>query len=583
MGKVCIYARVSTIDKQDYNRQISDCKTAIGNKYKPEDIEIFAEQISGYKENEFRPQLLKMLDIIEKDSKYFDAIYITEISRLGRNPSTTRTLIDDLTDKKIPIFITSINKSTLDESGERDTIMNIIIQVLMEFADSESKTMKRRTKSGLMESVKMGRIGSGRYTAYGYKKGDNKQLVICDEEAEIIKEIFDLYSKGNGFKKICGYLNEKNVPTRANKAFGTQLMKFNTHKTADQIIWSDKTVNDIVTNSIYKGHRRFKGQIFDAPAIISPELFDECNELMKSKTHRNYLTTYEYVLKDLLTCGKCGRNYFAKFKNVPGGDKVYVCSSRLRKGGNCGNVGVNITYLDSSVYDLLVASNFLTSLIEDSDKMKPTILNELSKLKIQLLTEEDNLNKQNRKISRLIELYENTDMSISDYNKRDNVNKKELSNILTKIKLINKSITENNLMLEKISNKGKDKDFIKKLSNNRIEIAAIFKQFVKRIYITKLDGDKDLLVDIVVGVGNPKSSLKLLLDLSVTRFKEKTIYTNRFLGGKFHTEYDSNGILVTPYLELQSLIKELNPDMYRVIPKENIIDLSDSLNKQTAS
>src|SRR3954463_16102703 len=110
MGRVAIYARVSTLDKQDYQRQISDCKTAIGTKYTENNIEIFAEQISGYKENESRPQLSKLLSLIENDPTYFSKIYCTELSRLGRDPRSTRKMLDDLTDKKIPVFITSINR-----------------------------------------------------------------------------------------------------------------------------------------------------------------------------------------------------------------------------------------------------------------------------------------------------------------------------------------------------------------------------------------------------------------------------------------------------------------------------------------
>lgn len=83
-------------------------------------------------------------------------------------------------------------------------------------------------------------------------------------------------------------------------------MKFNTNKTADKVIWSDKTINDIVTNPLYKGLRRYKGEklnkdevyegiiikrgkdlfkaiILDAPSIVSAELFDECNKIVKLK------------------------------------------------------------------------------------------------------------------------------------------------------------------------------------------------------------------------------------------------------------------------------------------------------------
>ncbi len=89
MGKVAIYARVSTSEgKQDYDRQVNDLKREINyNGYANDQIEIFAEQISGYKKKEDRPEITKLLKQIESNHSYFDCVYVTEVSRLGRNPT----------------------------------------------------------------------------------------------------------------------------------------------------------------------------------------------------------------------------------------------------------------------------------------------------------------------------------------------------------------------------------------------------------------------------------------------------------------------------------------------------------------
>lgn len=597
MGKVAIYARVSTIDKQDYNRQISDCKTAIGDKYSEDNIEIFAEKVSGYKPNAERHELLKMLAKIETDPKYYDVIYITEISRLGRDPRTTRNIIDDLTDKKVPIFITSINRQTLDEFGERDSIMSIILQVLMEFANSESLTMKRRSKSGILESLKRGNASGGKYTQYGYRKDENKQLVIDDVESIVIKEIFELYKNGNGFKKIKSILNQKKIPTRVN-GFGNQLMNFKTVKTADQVIWSDKTINDIVTNPIYKGLRRIKGEkiidgedydgeiikrdgekykslYFDAPAIISSELFDECQDILKNKTHRNYITTYDYLLKDLMTCGICGRNMFAKFKPVVNGDTVYICSSRLIKGGNCGNKGVNINYLDSVLYDMLIGQKALIDKIDKSDKMIPIIKIEIESITTQIKIEEDERFKLNKKVERLKSLYLASDMDIEEFNKLNKDFKKNLKNIDTKLSLLNKSLNEQNDILFKISNKKNDIDFLKNLSTNRHEIASIFKQFISRIFITKLPIAGDVLIDIHLKIGKQvkQSSLKLVLDNYVMRFRNPQYSYIVPLPEMLITRYDNGKLLNSE----EEIYKALSTDIGKykwIVAKENIMELT---------
>lgn len=517
MGKIAIYARVSTIDKQDYARQISDCFTAIGDKYQKEDIEIFAEQISGYKKKEHRPQLTKLMNIIENDSTYFDCVYVTEISRLGRDPKETRNLIDTLTDKKIPIFITSINKQTLDENGERDSIMSIILQVLIEFSDSESKTMKKRSRSGLLESAKnKGNAGGGKYLPYGYTKDETKKLIIDEDESEIIKEIFQLYKAGNGCKKIAGYLNDKNVPTRVSK-FGNQVMKFKIEKNSDDITWSDKTINDIIRNSIYKGDRKYKDIIISAPAIISTQMYDECVQIMNTKTHRNYLTTYTYALKDLLICGCCGRNYFAKFKPVVGGDKVYICSSRLIKGGNCGNLGVNISLVESAIYNEMEERliHIFNTPKDDKEQIKASI-DRFEKESISIQKQIDKI--ENRK-DKVLELYESDRLSIEKYDERINEINNEEKELVSKLKLVSQELFDLKKYFDKDDNEGELHKLLIEAKTNRTVLSTVFKELIDKVVITPY-GANNVIVDVYTNRGLKSTlTIRIVLDLKSIKMK----------------------------------------------------------------
>ncbi|MFB9079465.1 recombinase family protein [Flavobacterium procerum] len=582
MGKCAIYARVSTIDKQDYQRQISDCKTAIGNLYTEDNIEIFAEQISGYKENEARPQLSKLLSIIENDATYFSKIYCTEISRLGRDPRATRSLIDNLTDKKIPIFITSINKQTLDENGERDSTMNIILQVLMEFADSESKTMKKRSKSGLLQSVINGNAGGSKNLPYGYTKDENKKLIINDEEAEIIKEIFNLYKQGNGFKAIANILNFKEVPTRTQKAFGNQLMKYKTEKTADKVTWTDVAIDKIIKNSIYYGQRRFKGNLYPAPAIIEEQLFRECNEITVTKTHRNYLTTYTYLLKDLLICGCCGRNYFAKFKPVEGGDKVYICSSRLIKGGNCGNIGVNISLLESAIYEEFISSGRLANYIQMN---KVDIFEELktkiNTLEIDLKIAQSDVAKKENEKKRLLDLYLADKIDSNAFEKKQSeINQSEFE-LTTKIDLLKEEIFQNKKILDKQSDKQTTTQMLIDAKDNRTELKTLFNQFISRIIINKLDA-KTVLASVFITYGGKEIAhpIKLFLNIRGLISRPMKYEYVSVIGMDYRPIYRNNILLNNPAKLLMEVEENKNVyveggdvyDFYIInIPTENLI------------
>jgi len=582
MGKVAIYARVSTIDKQDYQRQISDCRNAIGSLYNEEDIEIFAEQISGYKENESRPQLSKLLTIIENDSAYFSKIYCTEISRLGRDPRATRNLIDNLTDKKIPIFITSINRQTLDDKGERDSIMNIILQVLMEFADSESKTMKKRSKSGLLQSVINGNAGGSKNLPYGYTKDEAKKLIIENDEAKIIKDIFNLYKQGNGFKAIANILNFKEIPTRTQKAFGNRVMKYKTEKTADKVTWTDVAIDKIIKNPIYYGQRRFKGNLYPAPAIIEEQLFKECNEITVTKTHRNYLTTYTYLLKDLLICGCCGRNYFAKFKPVEGGDKVYICSSRLIKGGNCGNIGVNISFLESTIYEEFIRSGRLARYIHMNkvgvfDDLKTKI----STIEIDLKIAQNDFAKKENEKKRLLDLYlaDKIDSSVFE-KKQDDINQSEFE-LSAKIDLLKEELFQNKKIFEKQNAPQSTVQMLIDAKDNRVELKALFNQFISRIIINKLDA-KTVLASVFITYGGKEIGhpFKLLLNIRglISRpMKYEYVSVN---GMDYRPVYRKNILLNDPAKLLQEVEENKGLyveggdvyDFYIInIPKENLI------------
>jgi DNA invertase Pin-like site-specific DNA recombinase len=221
-----IYARVSTIDRQDYSRQVNDLtELIVRHGFSENQIEVFAEKISGLKRNDERPELTRMLNLVEKNPEDY-IIYTTEISRIGRDPSDTRKVIDRLTDLKVPVYIKTLQTATVNENGERNATMSIILQVLIEYANMELQTFKERSKSGMRNKSKMGKWLGGVMIPYGYYCDENKFLHIEPEESEIIKRIFKLYSDGFGIKVISNILNADGVLTRTNKTHENKTLKF---------------------------------------------------------------------------------------------------------------------------------------------------------------------------------------------------------------------------------------------------------------------------------------------------------------------------------------------------------------------
>lgn len=516
-----IYARVSDI-KQDFQRQIDELtELAIQDGYKKVEIEIFAETMSGYKKAE-RVELNRMLKKIEENPNYCGCIYVSEVSRLGRNPTETRRTIDLLSDLKVPVYIQSIKRSTIDSNGRRDGIMNIILQVLMEFADSEALTFKARSKSGLLKSAKDGKAGGSTNLAYGYTKDENKMLIVDKEEAEVIKDIFNLYKAGNGIKVISNILNDRKIPTRTNITHSGKTINFKVAKDGADVKWSDKQIHDILRNTLYYGARKFKGEILSAPSIITKELFEECADIMKGKGHRNYLTTYTYLLKDLVVCGCCGRNYFAKYKPVDGGDKVYICSSRLKHKGSCGNCGINISLVESAIFDQLINSDAILKYLNNAKDLKASIESDILKLQQDLTTTENSLKTKNKEKDRLLDLYlsGSNGLTKSAYNTRQEKIETELVSITDKVELVKKGLKEKQKALVNLANMKANKQMLYNARENRNELQGIYKQFIQKIIINQLDKNKALaIVYISLGGDIMKQTLKLVLDLSGIRKK----------------------------------------------------------------
>lgn len=545
MSKVAIYVRVSTTgDKQDYTRQINELKAiAYTDKYIDDQIDVFADSISGYTKKDNRPELSKMLDNIENDNTLYDRVYVAEISRIGRNPSHVRKIIDDLTDMNIPIYIQSLKQATI-VNGQRNFVMNIVLQVLMEFANSEAETFKIRSKSGLLQSAKNGKVGGGLIYAYGYKN-ENQFLVVDKEEAIIVREIFDLYKAGNGSKFICNHLNKNNVPTRLNKVLEGKTLNLPAYeKNASSIKWSDTQVLSILKNTIYKGERNFKGQVIPIQGIVSKELFDECTKIRQTKTHRNFDIKYDYLLKDLLVCGCCNRNYFAKFKPVQNGDKVYICSSRLKLKGSCGNIGVNISYLESVVYDTLISNGILAKRIQNKASMLVSVRNDIvnsndviANFNIELLQAFETQKRIQQSFFKGKITEKVFDENISEVEKEiDNLNKK-LSNYEEKL-------TSSKKLLSRLQTKTSSDKFFSSLKNNRKQVIQVFKEYIDTIVITKMN-DRHVYAEIFLSIDGKRfdDSVKVFLDMTVPR-KKKIIMTYDVAVNIYeHDSFDSNSYL----------------------------------------
>jgi site-specific DNA recombinase len=194
---------------------------------------------------------------------------------------------------------------TLNREGKYDGVTELHISILANRAQEEVRTLKTRIKSGLRYSVSNSGAGTGIFKPFGFKNLDTK-LVVDKDEAKIVQEMFNLYLKGLGASQISAHLNGKGIKTRYQKALGEQEIKTKSGivKKGSEYSWSDGTIITMLKHSIYKGDRKFAGDVLSIPAIVEPIVFDQVQLMMKKRHNRPIRTIVnDNFLKGLIKCG----------------------------------------------------------------------------------------------------------------------------------------------------------------------------------------------------------------------------------------------------------------------------------------
>lgn len=152
--KAIIYVRVSKKD-MDYQRQIVDLE-ANAKQRGYNVIEVITEKVSGSKKNNDRPQIQHLMKLAKDNA--FQTVFVSEVTRLGRNTREVINVVEDLNELGISIFIHNFGLETLDKNGKRNPITQILVTLMAEFGRLEREFLIERTRSGLENAKRQGKI-----------------------------------------------------------------------------------------------------------------------------------------------------------------------------------------------------------------------------------------------------------------------------------------------------------------------------------------------------------------------------------------------------------------------------------------
>lgn len=523
--RVTYYARVSTDKDEQINslqNQISYYSDFIKGNSNWSYIEGYIDEgISGTSVNK-RDSFLKMID----DAKLgkFDFIITKEISRFSRNTLDSIKYTQELLRNGVGVFFQSDNINTLLPDSElRLTIMSSIAQ-------DEVRKISERVKFGFKRAIENG-VVLGNNKIWGYKK-DNGKLVIDEEQAEVVRLIFELYAIDNmGIRAIStelsarGYLNTEGNP------------------------FSFSTVRNILVNPKYKGYycgrktqkydyRNKDRKVFDekdwvmykdeedVPPIVSEELWEKANKILAKRSknlkgdgHVSYNNKYTYSSKIICSKHKC--SYQRKLYRYPSGDKeLWQCKEYLEKGKDyCDMPTIYTTELNEIMkqcYNEVVTNkaDIIHDLIKiySSISQQSNITQDIAKCKV-------NINEFLKRKDKLLDLSIAGKISDDEFEKRNNSFNLEIESLKVKIKDLEEQ-EESNKEIEK-SIEALRKIIAKELNFDDGFDNAIIDSLLDKIEVYKTD-EKNV-IDV-------KVYLKLLddtLEYRINRSRKNTSVCNK--------------------------------------------------------
>ena len=346
MKTAVIYARYSSDNQteQSIEGQLRVCEQYAKNN----DIIILKTYIdramTGTNDN--RPDFQQMIK--DSASKEWQNIIVYKLDRFSRNKYETAKYKKILKDNGVKLISAMENIP--------DTPEGIILESLLEgMAEYYSAELSQKVKRGMNETRLKGNFTGGTII-YGYNV-ENHKVVINEEQAEVVRFIYEQYALGVYVKDIIQKLNEKHIYNRG-KPFARN------------------TIYNILKNEKYSGIYRHNNEVFENmyPRIVSQEIYDKVRKKTSQNHYGKRSIEVVYLLRNKLKCGYCGEPISAECGTSSKGNKrrYYKCLGKKRHTTNCNKQTLRKEILENFVIDILLKELNKPQTIE---KMITNILN----------------------------------------------------------------------------------------------------------------------------------------------------------------------------------------------------------------
>jgi len=295
--------------------------------------------------NANRPSLQKLLNDIKEGRVNMVIVY--KLDRLSRSLVDFVQLLKFFDEHGVAFASVTQPIDTSTSTGK------LMLHILSSFAEFERELISERTRDKMCAARKRGKWTGG-VAPLGYRVDkENKKLIIDPESAKVVKEIFDLYLRGNSTLKIVQIFNEK--------GYKTKKITCKNGKSIGEVKYSVARIQWMLRHPVYMGKASYNGQIYDGEheAIIDEETFKKTQALL-DQNHRERKVTKNTdctgLLSHILHCKACNTFMVHTYtiKNGTHKYRYYTCTNAQKFGhSSCPTKSVNSKAIEDAVVESL--------------------------------------------------------------------------------------------------------------------------------------------------------------------------------------------------------------------------------------
>lgn len=343
-------------------------------------------------------------------NKEIDVIVFKNSARLGRNQREALEFVEYLEEQNVEIIF--------EDEQYNEEMFGLYAWFNERRARDDSKNIRRNLRHKIEEGELLIKA------MYGYNKV-GKELVINEETAPVVREIFELYSKDWGYQKIATYLNKKGIPTPSqsrNFANAKQTANWKAQHIV-RILDDRRYIGDYVGGHTEKVSFKSKKTRVKAQEewtiienhhepIIEKSLFEKVQKIRnkRKKESEKYNNGFKFVDTDnnlysgIIYCGRCGKPMY-KRKGTTGTrtrPDSYLCKKYSNEGTvkdirpnyGCKPHRMRIEYLDQ------IVNGYIDNLISNPE-FKSFVMDNVKAISTNKVTLEKDLNKSKQTLEKL--------------------------------------------------------------------------------------------------------------------------------------------------------------------------------------